>query len=67
LIVRTRAPAEDGRANQAVLELLADALSVPRSALALTQGERSRNKRFLVQNLSREQLSKRLQQLCRTP
>lgn len=36
--------AEDGKANQAVIELLAKALDVPKSALTITHGLASRDK-----------------------
>jgi uncharacterized protein (TIGR00251 family) len=44
LKVKVSAPAEDGRANAAVLALLAKALGLPKSALSLVKGERDRNK-----------------------
>lgn len=44
LKVKVSAPAEDGRANAAVLALLAKALGLPKSALTLVKGERDRNK-----------------------
>lgn len=36
--------AEDGKANQAVIELLAKALGISKSSLAITHGLTSRNK-----------------------
>lgn len=39
--VRTRAPAEGGRANRRVLELLADELGRPTSALRIVTGHSS--------------------------
>lgn len=36
--------AEDGKANKAVMELLADALDVPKSALTIIRGLTSRDK-----------------------
>jgi uncharacterized protein (TIGR00251 family) len=44
LRVKVAAPAEDGRANAAVLALLAKALGLPKSALTLVKGERDRSK-----------------------
>jgi uncharacterized protein (TIGR00251 family) len=44
LKVKVAAPAEDGRANAAVLALLAKALGLPKSALSLVRGERDRSK-----------------------
>jgi len=44
LKVRIAAPALDGRANDALERHLADALGVPRSAVRVVKGERSRDK-----------------------
>jgi uncharacterized protein (TIGR00251 family) len=44
LKVRIGAPALDGRANAALERHLADALGVPRSAVRVVKGERSRDK-----------------------
>jgi uncharacterized protein YggU (UPF0235/DUF167 family) len=43
-----RAPAVDGKANQAAIELLAEHYHVPRSAVRLVGGAASRHKRFEV-------------------
>jgi len=42
--VRVSAPPEDGRANDAVLRLLADALSVSRHTVTLVSGRAGRDK-----------------------
>lgn len=42
--LRTTATPEDGKANDAVLALLAKALGCPRSALTLVRGATARNK-----------------------
>lgn len=44
LVIRVRAKPKDGEANEAVLALLARALNVPRSSLALLRGATSREK-----------------------
>lgn len=44
LAIRTTAPPEDGKANHAVLRLLAKALDRPASTLELVRGAASRNK-----------------------
>ncbi|MEQ8266038.1 MAG: DUF167 family protein [Parvibaculum sp.] len=48
LRVRVSAVAEKGKANEAVLKLLAKALRLPRSALAVTSGETGRSKLVMV-------------------
>ena len=42
--VRVTAAPENGRANDAVLRLLADALSIPRESLAIVSGHSARDK-----------------------
>jgi uncharacterized protein (TIGR00251 family) len=44
LKVRIAAPAVDGRANDALERYLAEALDVPRAAVRVVKGERSRDK-----------------------
>lgn len=49
LKARVRAVPEDGKANEALLRLLAEALHLPRTALGLEGGGRSREKRVRVE------------------
>ena len=60
LKVRVRAPATSGRANDAVLTLLSKELGVPATALTLTGGASSRDKRVRIAGLSAAELEKRL-------
>jgi|SRR5579863_2674694 uncharacterized protein (TIGR00251 family) len=60
LKVRVRAPATSGRANDAVLTLLAMELGVAATALSLTSGASSRDKRVRFAGLSAAELEKRL-------
>ena len=48
LRVRVTAAPADGKANAAVIRLLADYLSVPASRVVLAGGHKGRDKRFLV-------------------
>ncbi|WP_431964281.1 DUF167 domain-containing protein [Nocardia sp. bgisy134] len=43
-----RAPAVEGKANKAAIELLADHYDVPKTAVRLTAGATSRHKRFEI-------------------
>jgi uncharacterized protein len=52
LRVRVTAPPEDGRANSAVVALLAEACGVPRSAVELVRGHASHDKLFRVAALA---------------
>lgn len=44
VLVKVRAPADKGAANDAVIALLAEALDIPRSRLTLLRGGTSRQK-----------------------
>jgi uncharacterized protein YggU (UPF0235/DUF167 family) len=48
LLVRVRAAPVEGKANEAVVALLAEALNVPRSAVHLERGAAARSKRVSV-------------------
>lgn len=48
--VRTTAPPSDGKANKAVIKLLADYLNVAASRISLLRGQTHRNKQFLVKD-----------------
>jgi hypothetical protein len=58
--VRLQAPPTDGRANQALLRLLADRLQIARSALSILSGETARVKRVLIRQLPAEVVAQRL-------
>jgi uncharacterized protein len=51
--LRVAAPPERGRANEAVIELLADALAVPRTDVALVSGAGARDKTVDVRGIGR--------------
>ena len=52
LRVRVRAGPAGGEANRALLALLADALGVGRSSVAIERGATSRSKRLVVHDVS---------------
>ncbi len=56
LKVRLRAPAVEGRANEALVEFLADLLKRPKSAVRILSGERSRTKRVEIHGVTRQQI-----------
>lgn len=60
LIVTVRAAPEKGKANAAVLKVLARRLSVPQRALTIASGERARDKRILVEGLNADEVRARL-------
>ena len=56
----TQAP-EKGKANKAMVALLAKQLSLRKSQLELISGETSPQKRFLVRDITPEELSERIE------
>ena len=58
--VRVAAAPERGRANDAVLELLADTLAVPRASVTLVSGNSSRNKVVELSGLTADEIERRL-------
>jgi uncharacterized protein len=61
LKVAVTAPPEDGRANQALTELLRNWLGLKRSQVELASGATSRNKQFLIRGLSPNKLHELIQ------
>ena len=58
--VRVAEPPEDGRANEAVLRLLAETLDVPRGHVALVSGHSSRDKIVTLDGLEQSQTERLL-------
>lgn len=58
--LRVSAPAEAGKANEAVLDLLAETLELPRRDLEVTAGRNSRDKTVSLQGLSHDAAEARL-------
>jgi uncharacterized protein YggU (UPF0235/DUF167 family) len=61
LKLRVSAAAEDGRANRAVVELLAAVLGVREQAVSVIRGGRSRSKTVEVQGLDDRTLAARIE------
>ena len=59
-LVRLRTPPVDGAANAELIEVLAHALGVPRRAVTIVSGERSRAKRVRIEGLDEAAVSARL-------
>ena len=55
----TAAP-ERGRANKAVIEVIASGLGVPKREISIVTGERSRTKLLAVEGLSQAEVLRRL-------
>jgi uncharacterized protein (TIGR00251 family) len=56
LKVRLQAPAVDNRANEALCEYLAALLKMPKSAVRILSGDRSRIKRLEIRGVTKQQL-----------
>ena len=59
--VRVNAPPEKGRANDAVLDLLAHRLGIARRRISLVRGHRSRDKLVELRGLGRGEAERRLE------
>jgi len=60
LKVWVTSPPEAGRANDAVVKLLADKLGVPRSGVRILRGHKSRHKVIYFEGFTREELIRRI-------
>ena len=58
--VRVSAPPEDGRANDAVLALLAERVGLPRRSLAIISGRTSRDKVVEMTGIDRQEAERRM-------
>ena len=67
LIVAVHAQAAEGRANAELVEVLAAALRVPRSAIAIERGERGRAKLLRIQSPNPGALAEKIRGLARGP
>lgn len=57
LKLKVSAPPVDGRANRATEELVADTLKLPRSAVRVVSGERSRHKKLAISGMGAEKVA----------
>ena len=60
LKIKVHAPALDGRANDALCEFLADELGLPRRAVTLAHGEKSRQKPVRIAGLTMPEVRAKL-------
>jgi hypothetical protein len=54
--VRLQAPAVEDRANEALIEFLAQLLKTPKSAVRILSGDRSRTKRIEIRGVTGQQV-----------
>ena len=62
LKVRLRAPAVENRANEALIEFLAELLKTAKSAVRIQSGVQSRSKRVEIRGVTRRQILELLEQ-----
>ena len=65
LRLRVTAPPQDGKANEAVVSLLAETLGVPKRQVRIIRGLSSRDKLVVVDSLSADELQLRLNALSK--
>jgi uncharacterized protein len=58
--VRVTAPPEDGKANDAVVRLLAEALNVPQADIAIVSGHGARDKLVALTGIGPDEIERRL-------
>ena len=56
LKVRLQAPPVENRANDALIEFLAQLLTTPKSAVRILSGDRSRTKRIEIRGVTQQQI-----------
>ena len=56
LKIRITAPPEKGRANEAIIRLLAKKLGLKKSAISVVYGETSRDKKILIKGITHLEL-----------
>ena len=60
LKIRIAAPAREGRANETLVEFLADFLGLSRSQIAIIRGEKTREKVLFLRGIKAEELAGKL-------
>lgn len=60
LKIKVRAPALEGRANDALCEFLAESLNLPARAITVLRGQTSRQKVLNIEGISLEELRRRV-------
>jgi uncharacterized protein (TIGR00251 family) len=63
LRVAVTAAPEKGKANKAIIEVLADELKMAKASIELVAGETSPQKRFLIVGVDRDKLQKQIERL----
>ena len=67
LMVRVTAPPVEGAANEAVLDVIAEAVGVPRRAVSILSGETHREKTVVIVGVTEAEVRRRLTNPGRRP
>jgi uncharacterized protein (TIGR00251 family) len=67
LRVSVTAPPEDGKANDAIVRVLADTFGRSRSTIHLIAGQTSRTKKFLFESITADELAALLPAVLKSP
>ncbi len=59
--VKVTAPPIEGRANKALIDLLAKKLRVPKGSIEIISGKRSRLKSIRIEGLSQEEITRKME------
>lgn len=62
LKIRLQAPAIEGRANESLIEFLAELLKTSKAAVRILSGERSRIKRLEIRGVTKQQVERLIMQ-----
>lgn len=63
LKVSVQAAPEDGKANDAIMELLKKSLGIKKNQIQMLSGQTSRDKKFLIKELKLEELAQKIRTL----
>jgi uncharacterized protein (TIGR00251 family) len=63
LKVSVQAAPEDGKANDAIMELLKKSLGIKKNQIQMLSGQTSRNKKILIRELKLEELEQKIRTL----
>jgi uncharacterized protein len=58
IVVRIHAPAQDGKANKAIVEFLAEIIDIPKSSIEVIAGFTSSHKRIAIAEVYDEKVKK---------
>jgi uncharacterized protein (TIGR00251 family) len=64
--IKVTAPPVEGAANEACIKLLAKELGLKKSQMEISSGAKSRNKTVVIKDISKKELEKKINSICKT-